>query len=79
MPQAIALAITWFMCFVFENLTNKFICLVLEEFPLVGNPAEEAIGHQLLARARLIRERPRPVVEQTMPETDLILIDLYGL
>jgi hypothetical protein len=63
MLQAIALAITCFQCFAFENLTKRFICLVLEEFALVGNPAEQAIGHQLLARAGLIRERPQAMVE----------------
>ena len=63
MLQAIALAITCFICFAFENLTERFICLVLEEFALVGNPAEQAIGHQLLARAGLIRERPQRMVE----------------
>jgi hypothetical protein len=51
MLQAIALAITCFICFAFGNLTEWFICLVLEEFALVGNPAEHApsangrIGH----------------------------------
>jgi hypothetical protein len=40
MLQAIALAITCVICFAFENLTEGFICLVLEEFALVGNAAE---------------------------------------
>jgi hypothetical protein len=63
MLQAIALAITCFICCAFENLTNWFIRLVLEEFALVGNPAEQAIGDQLLARAGLIPERPQRMVE----------------
>jgi hypothetical protein len=41
MPQAIALAIAWFACLVFDNLTERFIHLVLEEFALLGNPAEQ--------------------------------------
>jgi hypothetical protein len=63
MLQAIALAITGFIGFAVENLTEKFICLVLEEFALDGNPVEQAIGHELLARAGLIRERPQRMVE----------------
>ena len=31
-PEAIALAITCFICFEFEDLTESFICLVPEEF-----------------------------------------------
>ena len=44
MPQAIALAITCLACFVFDNLTERSIGLVLEEFALVGNPAEQVMG-----------------------------------
>ena len=79
MLQAIALATTCFICFAFENLAERFICLVLEEFALVGKPAEEAISHQILARARLIRERPQRMVEQAMPVEDFLLIDSCGL
>jgi hypothetical protein len=79
MLQAIALAITCFIGFAIENLTESFICLVLEEFALVGNPAEEAIGDQLLARAGLIREHPQRMVESTMPAEDSLLIDSCGL
>ena len=60
MLQAIALAITCCIRFAFENLTERFICLVLEEFALVGIPAEQVSGDQLLARAGLVRERPQP-------------------
>jgi hypothetical protein len=72
MLQAIALTITCFICFAFENLTERFICLVLEEFALIGNPDEQAIGHQLLARAELIRERRQRMVEQAIPAQDCI-------
>ena len=41
MLQAIALAITCFICFAFENLTETFICLVLEKFELLGIPANQ--------------------------------------
>jgi hypothetical protein len=44
MLQAIALAITCLICFVLENLTERFIRLVLEKVALVGNPAEQVIG-----------------------------------
>jgi len=37
MPQTSVLAITCFLCFALENLTEMFICLVLEEFAPVGN------------------------------------------
>ena len=63
MLHAITLAITCFMCFALESLTERFICLVLEEFALVGNLAEQVIGRQLMARAGLIRERPQRMVE----------------
>ena len=63
MLQAIAIAITCFICFASENLTESFIRFVLEEFALVGNPAEQVSGDQLLARAGLIRERPMRTVE----------------
>jgi hypothetical protein len=63
MLQAIAVAITCFICFAFENLTERFICLVLEESSLVGNLAEQGIGDQLLARAGLIHERSQGMVE----------------
>ena len=79
MLQAIALAITCFLFFAIENLTERFICLVLEEFALVGNPAEQANGHQLPARAGLIRERPQRMVESVMPAEDCLLIDSCGL
>ena len=70
MPQAIALAITCVIGFGFEDLIEWIICLVLEEFALVGKPAEEAIDHQLLAHARLIREGSQRMVEQAMPVED---------
>jgi hypothetical protein len=38
MLQAIALAITGDISLAIENLTERFIRLVLEEFELVGNP-----------------------------------------
>jgi hypothetical protein len=79
MPHAIALAIACFIRLAFENLTERFICLVLEEFALVGNPAEQAIGDQLLARAGLIRERPQRMVESPMPAEDCLLIGQCGL
>jgi hypothetical protein len=79
MPQAIALAIVRFICFALENLTERFICLVLEEFALVGNPAEQAMGDQLLAIAGLIPERPQRMVEYAMPAEDFLLIDSCGL
>ena len=79
MLQAIALTITCFICFALENLTERFIRLVLEESALVGNRAERAIGHQLLARAGLIRERPQGMVEQATPTVDYQLIDFCGL
>ncbi len=79
MPQAVALAITCFICFANENLTESFICLILKEFELVDNPAEQAIGDQLLARAGLIRERPQRMVEEAMPAEDCLLIDSCGL
>ena len=79
MLQAIALAITSFSGFAFENLTGRFIRLVLEEFALVGNPVEQAIGHELLARAGLIRERPQRMAELAMPAGDCLLIDSCGL
>jgi hypothetical protein len=63
MLQAIALAIACFICFAYENLTNWFIRLVLEEFTLVGNAAEQAMGVQLRARAGLILGRPQRMVE----------------
>src|SRR5258707_9545546 len=63
MLQAIALAITCFIWLASEALAERFICLVLEELALAGNPAEQSTGHQLLARAQLIRERPRRMVE----------------
>ena len=44
MLKAIALAITCFLCFAFENLNKRFICPVLEEFALLVNLAEQAIG-----------------------------------
>jgi hypothetical protein len=75
MQQATALAIACIRCFVFENLTEKFICLVLEEFTLVSDPAEQAKGHQLLARAELIRENPQRMVESAIPAESCILID----
>jgi hypothetical protein len=46
-----------------EILTERFIRLVLEKFALVGNPAQQLIGDQLLARAGLIQERPQGMVE----------------
>jgi len=70
MLQVIALAIRCLIGFVFEDLAKSFICLVLEEFALIGNPAEQAIGHQLLARAGLIRERLQRMIEQAMPAED---------
>ena len=79
MLQAIALAITRFACFAFESLSERFICLVLEEFALVGNPAEQVIGDQLLARAGLLHERPQRMVEEAMPAEDCLLIDWCGL
>jgi hypothetical protein len=60
MLQAIAIAITCFIGFASENLTESFIRLVLEEFAVVGNPAEQVSGDRLLARAGLVRERPQP-------------------
>ena len=63
MLHVIALAIARFIRFAFENLTEKFICLVLEESRFVGNPAEQAIRHQLPARAGLIRESPQLTIE----------------
>ena len=49
MLQAIALAITHFICFAFESLTESFIRFVLGEFALVGNRAGkyEAINSRL--------------------------------
>jgi hypothetical protein len=47
MPQAITLVITRFARFAFDNLTERYICLVLEKFvpwavpALIGNPAEK--------------------------------------
>jgi hypothetical protein len=79
MLQAIALAITCVVGFAFDNLTESFICLILEEFALVVNPAEQAIVHQLLDRAGLIRESPQRTVEQAMPGEDCVLIGLCGL
>ena len=79
MPQAIALAITCFVCFDVENITERFICLVLEEFALVGNPAEQATGYQLLTRAGLIRGRLQQMVEYAMPAEDCLLIVPCGL
>jgi hypothetical protein len=79
MPQVIALAIRCFIDFAFENLANWFIRLVLEEFALINNAAEEAMGDQLLVRARLSHERPRRMVEQTIPADDCLLIDSCGL
>jgi hypothetical protein len=70
--QAIALAITRFIRFVFENLAERFICLVLEEFALVGNLAEQEIVHQLLARAGRTGERPQRMVDSTMPAEDCL-------
>ena len=53
-------AIRRFVCFASEILSEKFIRFVLEEFALVGNPAEQVIGDQLLARAGLsLQERPQ--------------------
>jgi hypothetical protein len=63
MLQAIALAITCFICFVFEKLMKQFIRLVPEEFSLVGNPAEQSTARQLLPHAGLIRECPQRMVE----------------
>jgi hypothetical protein len=50
MLQAIALAITRFICFAFESLTESFIRFVLGEFALVGNRAGkyEAINSWLV-------------------------------
>ena len=79
MPQAIDLAIACFLCLAFERLTERFICLVLEEFALVGHPAEEAMGHRLPARAGLIRERPQRMVETAIPAEDCVLIGRCGL
>ena len=79
MLQAIALAIRCFICFEIENLTERFICLVLEEIALAGNLAEQAIGYQLLARAGLIQES-RPQIFGTAKLVGVyMLIGLCGL
>jgi hypothetical protein len=75
-PQATALAITCLIGFAFNNLAERFIRLVLEEFALLGNPTEKAIGHQLPARVGLTGERPQRMVEYAMPVEDNLEIDL---
>ena len=49
--QAIVHAINCFVCLAYEDLTEKSIRYVLEEFALVGDPAEQVRNDQLLARA----------------------------
>jgi hypothetical protein len=39
-PQAIALAIACLVCFAFQWLAERFICLVHEELTLLGNLGE---------------------------------------
>jgi len=75
MLQAIAIAIARFLCFVFENLTKWFIRLFLEEFFLVGNPAELLTRDQLLARAGLVDERHHRMIEWATRAEDYIFID----
>jgi hypothetical protein len=70
MPQASALATARFKCFAFGNRALRFIRLVLEKFARVGNPAEQVIGDQLLARTGRILERTWPMAEQAMPAGD---------
>jgi len=55
MPQATAIAVTCFIRFASENLTDSFIRFVLEKSARVGNLAEQLSGNQLLARTWLIR------------------------
>jgi hypothetical protein len=43
-PQAIAPAIARFIRFTYEDLTEKFIRFILEEFVLAGNLAEQVLG-----------------------------------
>jgi hypothetical protein len=63
MLQAIAIAIACCLCFVLESLKATFIRLVLEKSALVGSPAEQVMGDQLLARAGLVHERLQRIVE----------------
>ena len=76
MLQVIALAITCFICFAFEDLTEAIIRFVLEEFALVGNLAEQVMGDQLPARGGLIPERPQRTVEQGHAGAGIIFIGL---
>jgi hypothetical protein len=51
MLQAITLAITCFTCFASDNFTARFIRFILEEFALVGDPAEHPGAPRCLAGA----------------------------
>jgi hypothetical protein len=56
-----------------------FIRIVLEKSAVFGNPAEQAIGEQLLARGARIHERPQRMVESAIRADDCLLIDSCGL
>jgi hypothetical protein len=61
MLQAIALALTCPSWFAFDNLIERFIGLILEEFALVGNPAEQAIGElAVLSQPPNVHGYPEP-------------------
>jgi hypothetical protein len=63
MPQAITIAIARFRGFVYENLTDRFIRFVLEQFALVSSPAEQVIGDQPLARAGPVHDHSGRLVK----------------
>jgi hypothetical protein len=57
MPQAIALASTCFTCFVFDNLTERFIRIVLGvpsqdlQLPVAGQrPVDQARKHRIMEK-----------------------------
>jgi hypothetical protein len=62
MLQTIALAITRSLCFAFEDLPERYIRLVLEEFALVGNPAEQVKGDLDV----LIQDLELPIAEECL-------------
>jgi hypothetical protein len=57
------------MCLAFENLIERFIRPVLEEFAIVGKPAEQRKGHRLVIRQVLVLERPWRMDGSAVPTT----------